>query len=75
MINCGGPQIKISNGTEYEKDSEPLGPATYYVTDTNRWGVSNVGLKTVFVGNNSSFFALLHLHELSYHVPSIILVV
>lgn len=55
MINCGGPQIKISNGTEYEKDTEPLGPATYYVTDTNRWGVSNVGLKTQFVGNNSSF--------------------
>ncbi|XP_050370829.1 probable LRR receptor-like serine/threonine-protein kinase At1g56130 [Argentina anserina] len=48
MINCGGDQTKISNGTVYEKDNEPLGPATYYVTDTNRWGVSNVGLKTQF---------------------------
>ncbi|XP_040375270.1 uncharacterized protein LOC112199164 [Rosa chinensis] len=39
----------ISNGTVYEKEIEPLGPATYYVTDTNRWRVSNVGLKTQFV--------------------------
>nr|XP_011462168.1 PREDICTED: probable LRR receptor-like serine/threonine-protein kinase At1g56130 [Fragaria vesca subsp. vesca] len=49
MINCGGPQTKISNGTVYEQDSEPLGTATYYVTETNRWGVSNVGLKTQLV--------------------------
>ncbi|XP_062015776.1 probable LRR receptor-like serine/threonine-protein kinase At1g56130 [Rosa rugosa] len=49
MINCGGPQTTLSNGTVYETDTEPLGPATYYVTDTNRWGVSNVGLKTQFV--------------------------
>lgn len=55
MINCGGPQTKISDGTVYEQDSEPLGTATYYVTETNRWGVSNVGLKTQFVGNSSSF--------------------
>lgn len=30
----------------YEGDGEDLGPATYYVTDTNRWAVSNVGFFT-----------------------------
>ena len=28
----------------YERDREALGPATYFVTDTERWAVSNVGL-------------------------------
>jgi hypothetical protein len=27
----------------YDRDNETLGPATYYVTDTMRWAVSNVG--------------------------------
>ncbi|GMN56519.1 hypothetical protein TIFTF001_025634 [Ficus carica] len=49
-INCGGPEIKPSNGTLYEGDEEDLGPATYYVTNTNRWAVSNVGF---FTGNNN----------------------
>ncbi|GMY33353.1 probable LRR receptor-like serine/threonine-protein kinase At1g56140 isoform X1 [Fagus crenata] len=42
-IKCGGPQITSSNGIVYEWDNETLGPATYYVIDTDRWAVSNVG--------------------------------
>jgi hypothetical protein len=42
-IKCGGPEITSSSGIVYERDNETLGPATYYVTDTSRWGVSNVG--------------------------------
>ena len=34
----------------YERDNETLGPATYYVKDTERWAVSNVGL---FTGSNN----------------------
>ncbi|KAJ4705812.1 putative LRR receptor-like kinase [Melia azedarach] len=49
-IKCGGPQITSSNSIVYERDNETLGPATYYVTDTNKWGVSNVGY---FAGSNS----------------------
>ncbi|XP_059444955.1 probable LRR receptor-like serine/threonine-protein kinase At1g56130 isoform X2 [Corylus avellana] len=41
-IKCGGPQI-TSSGIVYERDNETLGPATYYVTDSKRWAVSNVG--------------------------------
>lgn len=48
-IKCGGPQITSANQIVYEMDTEPLGPATYHVTVTNRWAVSNVGL---FDGNN-----------------------
>lgn len=33
-----------------ERDNETLGPATYNVTSTERWGVSNVG---VFTGNSN----------------------
>ncbi|KAF7140610.1 hypothetical protein RHSIM_Rhsim06G0236300 [Rhododendron simsii] len=42
-IKCGGPQITSSNQIVYERDNETLGPATYNVTGTNRWAVSNVG--------------------------------
>ncbi|XP_042947975.1 probable LRR receptor-like serine/threonine-protein kinase At1g56140 isoform X2 [Carya illinoinensis] len=45
-IKCGGPQITSSSGITFERDNETLGPATYYVTDTNRWAVSNVGYFT-----------------------------
>ncbi|KAI8028381.1 putative LRR receptor-like serine/threonine-protein kinase [Camellia lanceoleosa] len=43
VFKCGGPQITSSNQIIYERDNETLGPATYYVTSTNRWAVSNVG--------------------------------
>ncbi|KAL6329499.1 hypothetical protein AAG906_021507 [Vitis piasezkii] len=43
-IKCGGPQITSSDQIVFERDNETLGPATYYVTDANRWAVSNVGL-------------------------------
>ncbi|CAK9165665.1 unnamed protein product [Ilex paraguariensis] len=42
-IKCGGPQITSSDRIVYERDNETLGPATYYVTNTDRWAVSNVG--------------------------------
>ncbi|KAF7141147.1 hypothetical protein RHSIM_Rhsim06G0143400 [Rhododendron simsii] len=42
-IKCGGPQIKTINQIVYERDNETLGPATYYVTSTKRWAVSNAG--------------------------------
>ncbi|KAF7140567.1 hypothetical protein RHSIM_Rhsim06G0240800 [Rhododendron simsii] len=43
-IKCGGPQITSRiNQIVYERDDEALGPATYYVTGTKRWAVSNVG--------------------------------
>ncbi|XP_062170847.1 probable LRR receptor-like serine/threonine-protein kinase At1g56140 [Alnus glutinosa] len=45
-IKCGGPQITSSDGIVYERDNETLGPATYYVTNTERWAVSNVGYFT-----------------------------
>ncbi|XP_058071809.1 probable LRR receptor-like serine/threonine-protein kinase At1g56130 isoform X4 [Magnolia sinica] len=42
-INCGGPEITTSSGTKFERDNETLTAASYYVVDTNRWAVSNVG--------------------------------
>ncbi|KAG8653160.1 hypothetical protein MANES_06G174700v8 [Manihot esculenta] len=49
-VKCGGPQITSSNGVVYERENETLGPATYYVTGTSRWAVSNVGY---FTGTNN----------------------
>ncbi|GLT87780.1 hypothetical protein SLE2022_058420 [Rubroshorea leprosula] len=49
-IKCGGPRIRSSDGVVFERDDEILGPASYFVTDTNRWAVSNVGY---FAGNNN----------------------
>lgn len=46
-INYGGPEIKSSSdGIVYEKENESLGPASYFVSGTSRWGVSNVGYFT-----------------------------
>ncbi|KAK2387561.1 Leucine-rich repeat transmembrane protein kinase [Trifolium repens] len=52
-IKCGGPQITSTDGIVYQADNETLGPATYFVTDTSRWAVSNVGL---FTGNNNPLY-------------------
>ncbi|TXG71287.1 hypothetical protein EZV62_006222 [Acer yangbiense] len=49
-IKAGGPQITSSDGIVFERDNETLGPASYFVTDTRRWGVSNVGS---FAENNN----------------------
>jgi len=49
-IKCGGPQITSFDGIVYERDNATLGPATYYVTNTDRWAVSNVGY---FTGSNN----------------------
>ncbi|XP_022749398.1 probable LRR receptor-like serine/threonine-protein kinase At1g56130 isoform X3 [Durio zibethinus] len=54
-IKCGGPQITSSDGTLFERDNETLGPASYYVTDTNRWAVSNVGY---FTGTNNPQYTI-----------------
>ncbi|KAK7317496.1 hypothetical protein RJT34_01782 [Clitoria ternatea] len=45
-IKCGGPQITSTDRTVYDMDNASLGPATYFVHDTSRWAVSNVGLFT-----------------------------
>ncbi|XP_058186451.1 probable LRR receptor-like serine/threonine-protein kinase At1g56140 isoform X2 [Rhododendron vialii] len=50
-VKCGGLETISSNQIIYERDDETLGPATYYVTSTNRWAVSNVGR---FGDNNNS---------------------
>ncbi|WRX28573.1 Serine-threonine/tyrosine-protein kinase, partial [Theobroma cacao] len=54
-IKCGGPQITSSDGTLFERDNETLGLASYYVTDTNRWAVSNVGY---FTGSNNPQYTI-----------------
>ncbi|XP_019196517.1 PREDICTED: probable LRR receptor-like serine/threonine-protein kinase At1g56130 [Ipomoea nil] len=43
-IKCGGQEITSFNQIVYERDNGTLGPATYYMTSTGRWAVSNVGL-------------------------------
>ncbi|KAK4253505.1 hypothetical protein QN277_010169 [Acacia crassicarpa] len=52
-IKCGGPPITTAERITYDTDNETLGPATYFVTDTRRWAVSNVGL---FTGSNDPLY-------------------
>ncbi|XP_060671193.1 probable LRR receptor-like serine/threonine-protein kinase At1g56130 isoform X2 [Ziziphus jujuba] len=42
-IKCGGPEMKGSNGITYEADNSTTGPATFFVSSTEKWGMSNVG--------------------------------
>ncbi|KAF8408694.1 hypothetical protein HHK36_004758 [Tetracentron sinense] len=43
-IKCGGNEMRSPGGVVFEADNLTLGPASYYVIDTKRWAVSNVGL-------------------------------
>ncbi|XP_060670416.1 probable LRR receptor-like serine/threonine-protein kinase At1g56140 [Ziziphus jujuba] len=54
-INCGGEQFTSADRIVYERDNNTLGPATYYVSDTNRWAVSIVGF---FTGINNARYTV-----------------
>ncbi|KAG5546792.1 hypothetical protein RHGRI_018834 [Rhododendron griersonianum] len=66
-IKCGGPQITSSNQNVYERDNETLGPATYYVTSTNRWAVSSVGR---FINSNDPQYLSFSSHQFTTTLDS-----
>ncbi|KAF7848879.1 hypothetical protein BT93_L1474 [Corymbia citriodora subsp. variegata] len=44
-INSGGPRVKSSDGTLFEGDyNNGIGPASFFVSETKRWALSNVGI-------------------------------
>ena len=43
-IKCGGPEMRTADGTVYEAENTSLGAASFSVTSTEKWAVSNVGL-------------------------------
>ncbi|KAM5587282.1 putative LRR receptor-like serine/threonine-protein kinase [Rosa sericea] len=43
-IKCGGPELRGSDGILYEAENSTLGPATFSVTSTEKFAVSNVGM-------------------------------
>ncbi|KAM5587258.1 putative LRR receptor-like serine/threonine-protein kinase [Rosa sericea] len=43
-INCGGLELRGSDDILYETEDSALGPATFNVTSSEKWAVSNVGL-------------------------------
>jgi hypothetical protein len=51
----------------YEADNQTLGPATYFVTDTNRWAVSNVG---IFIGKNKPLFNFIGSNQFNVSVTA-----
>ncbi|XP_034914857.2 probable LRR receptor-like serine/threonine-protein kinase At1g56140 [Populus alba] len=43
-IKCGGPEMRTADGTIYEAENSSLSAASFSVTSTEKWAVSNVGL-------------------------------
>ena len=43
-IKCGGPEMRTADGTVYEAENSSLSAASFIVTSTEKWAVSNVGL-------------------------------
>ncbi|KAK9132803.1 hypothetical protein Scep_012331 [Stephania cephalantha] len=43
-IKCEGKEMRYYDGTRFETDNLAIGPASYYVTDSNKWAVSNAGM-------------------------------
>ncbi|XP_059285252.1 probable LRR receptor-like serine/threonine-protein kinase At1g56140 isoform X1 [Lycium ferocissimum] len=56
-IKCGGPPITSTGEISYERENEPLGPATYFMTSTGRWAVSNAGLHSDRHNQNLTSFS------------------
>ncbi|XP_010645966.1 probable LRR receptor-like serine/threonine-protein kinase At1g56140 isoform X3 [Vitis vinifera] len=54
-IKCGGSEVTTSDGTVYEADNSISGtaPTSFYVSRTEKWGVSNVGLFVDKIANTS----------------------
>ncbi|GLJ53479.1 hypothetical protein SUGI_1140820 [Cryptomeria japonica] len=52
-INCGGSQKTSQLGIDYERENETLDAASFYVSDTQKWGVSNTGN---FLDNSANNF-------------------
>ncbi|KAI6684281.1 hypothetical protein NL676_030194, partial [Syzygium grande] len=51
-INSGGPLVKSSDGTLFEGDyNNDIGPASFFVSETKRWALSNVGIFTDATNN------------------------
>ncbi|KFK35534.1 hypothetical protein AALP_AA4G003100 [Arabis alpina] len=60
-INCGGPQIRSVSEAVFEREDEELGPASFFVSDVQRWAASSVGLFTgssrnVYISTSTSQF-------------------
>ncbi|WZZ07451.1 hypothetical protein YC2023_093372 [Brassica napus] len=55
-INCGGQQIRSASGEVFEREDGALGPASFVVSDEQRWGASNVGL---FGGSSNVYIVTL----------------
>ena len=55
-IKCGGQEVTTPDGMVYESDNSILGTAStsYYVSRSEKWAVSNVGLYVDRIANTSS---------------------
>ncbi|XP_022932567.1 probable LRR receptor-like serine/threonine-protein kinase At1g56140 isoform X9 [Cucurbita moschata] len=53
-INCGGPKFE-SSSQEYEREIEIDGMASYYVSDSETWAVSDVGYFPEINKNSSQY--------------------
>ncbi|CAH9072138.1 unnamed protein product [Cuscuta epithymum] len=47
-IKCGGKQTVSVSGTQFDDDSETLGPASFYMGSNEHWSVSSSG---IFIDN------------------------
>nr|TKR97677.1 putative LRR receptor-like serine/threonine-protein kinase [Populus alba] len=43
-IKCGGPMMTTADGTVYEAENSSISAASFTVTSTEKWAVSNAGL-------------------------------
>jgi Leucine-rich repeat (LRR) protein len=54
-INCGGQQETSAIGVVYEQENETLNAASFYVSNTQNWGVSDTGY--YMDSNNPTYIA------------------
>lgn len=46
-ISCGDSEIVTSSGIVYERDNKIAGAASYHVSDSDKWAVSDVGSEDI----------------------------
>ncbi|CAH8352221.1 unnamed protein product [Eruca vesicaria subsp. sativa] len=66
-INCGGPQIRSVSGAVFEREDGDLGPASFVVSNAQRWAASSVG---IFGGSSNNMYTATSLSQFTNTLDS-----
>ncbi|XP_022715698.1 probable LRR receptor-like serine/threonine-protein kinase At1g53430 [Durio zibethinus] len=61
-INCGGEKVTAGRGT-FERDTQPEGASTFYISDDRKWGYSSMGIYDPTQSKSMSYTHSIESHD------------